>query len=193
VRRHDEPLAARTPASVPWLEDSGARCAAGAASAVGGEGPDAELIPVAADQVGIAGMAIGGLAGRVVDVAGIDVAKSRLCWAPSGLFPCLPSGSPGLPVPHDRPSKCLAPAVAVLRPEQRHLSHDFRPRYVGGELTMHGLGDDETEIVGEAVRQPLMPVRGGIGMTKYVFTHTSPLRTSTGHGGASSAHMSKVQ
>src|SRR5262249_5737887 len=59
-----------------------------------------------------------------------------------------------------------APAVAVLRAEQRHLSHDVGPRYVGGELTMHGLGDDEAEVVGEAVRKPLTPVRGGIGMTE---------------------------
>ena len=59
-----------------------------------------------------------------------------------------------------------APAVAVLRTEQRHLPHDVGRRYVGRELTMHGLGDDEAEIVREAVRKPLMPVRGGIGMTE---------------------------
>ena len=59
-----------------------------------------------------------------------------------------------------------APAVAILRSEQRHLPHDVGPRYVGRELTMHGLGDDEAEVVREAVRKPLMPVRGGIGMTE---------------------------
>src|SRR5262249_44336851 len=59
-----------------------------------------------------------------------------------------------------------APAVAVLRAEQRHLPHDVGPRYVGGELTVHGLGDDEAEVVGEAVRKPVTPVRGGIGMTE---------------------------
>ena len=59
-----------------------------------------------------------------------------------------------------------APAVAVLRPEQCHLPHDVGPRYVGGELTMHGLGGDEAEVVGEPVRKPLTPVRGGIGMTE---------------------------
>src|SRR5262249_8427640 len=58
------------------------------------------------------------------------------------------------------------PAVAVLRAEQRHLPHDVGPRYVGGELTMHGLGDDKAEVVGEAVRKPLTPVRGGIAMTE---------------------------
>src|SRR5262249_15753360 len=31
---------------------------------------------------------------------------------------------------------------------------------------MHGLGDDEAEVVGEAVRKPLTPMRGGIGMTE---------------------------
>src|SRR5437879_13721691 len=29
---------------------------------------------------------------------------------------------------------------------------------------MHGLGNDEAEVGGEAVSKPLMPVRGGIGM-----------------------------
>ena len=59
-----------------------------------------------------------------------------------------------------------APAVAVLRAEQRHLPHDVGGRYVSGELTMDGLGDHEAEVVGEAVRKPLTPVRGGIGMTQ---------------------------
>src|SRR5262249_20164799 len=31
---------------------------------------------------------------------------------------------------------------------------------------MHGLGDDEPEVVGEAVRKALTPVRGGIGNTE---------------------------
>ena len=59
-----------------------------------------------------------------------------------------------------------APAVAVLRPVQRHLPHDVGKWYVGRKLTMNGLGDDEPEVVCEAVREPLTPVRGGIGMTK---------------------------
>jgi hypothetical protein len=52
-----------------------------------------------------------------------------------------------------------------LRPEQRHLPYDFGLRYAGRELTMHGLGNDEAEVVGEAVRKPLMdhpPVRGDL-------------------------------
>jgi hypothetical protein len=31
---------------------------------------------------------------------------------------------------------------------------------------MHRLRDDEADVMGEAVRKPLLPVRGGIGMTK---------------------------
>src|SRR5258708_19152630 len=31
---------------------------------------------------------------------------------------------------------------------------------------MHGLGDDEPDVMCEAVRKPLMPVRSGIGMTE---------------------------
>ena len=87
-----------------------------------------------------------------------------------------------------------APAVAVLRPEQRRLPHDVGRRYVGRELTMHGLGDDEAEVVCEAVRKPLMPVRGGIGMTERgLHPDVAIARTSTGHVGTSSAHRSKVQ
>jgi hypothetical protein len=48
-----------------------------------------------------------------------------------------------------------------LRAEQSDLPYDFGLRYAGLELTMHGLGNDKAEVVGEAVRQPLMPVRGG--------------------------------
>src|SRR5262245_20109811 len=32
---------------------------------------------------------------------------------------------------------------------------------------MHGLGDDEAEVMCEAVREPLTPVRGGIRMTEH--------------------------
>jgi hypothetical protein len=59
-----------------------------------------------------------------------------------------------------------APAVAVLGPEQRHLPHQVGRTHVGRKLTMHGLGDDEAEVVREAVRKPLTPVRHGIGMTE---------------------------
>ena len=59
-----------------------------------------------------------------------------------------------------------APAVAVLRPEQRDLPHDICPRHVGSELTIHGLGDDKADIVSESAREPLTPVRGEISMSE---------------------------
>ena len=31
---------------------------------------------------------------------------------------------------------------------------------------MYGLGDDKAKVVGEAVREPLAPMRGGIGVIK---------------------------
>jgi hypothetical protein len=58
------------------------------------------------------------------------------------------------------------PAIAVLRPEQRGLPHDIGRRRAGRELTMHGLGDDQAEVMRKPVRKPPMPVRGGIGMTE---------------------------
>src|SRR5215468_2905124 len=43
--------------------------------------------------------------------------------------------------------KTDAPAVAILRPEQRHLPNEFGLRYPGRELTMDGFGYDEAEVV----------------------------------------------
>jgi hypothetical protein len=59
-----------------------------------------------------------------------------------------------------------APAIAILRPEQRHLPHDVCGRHVGCEPTMHGLGDNKPKIVGETVRKSLTAVRRRIGMTQ---------------------------
>ena len=56
------------------------------------------------------------------------------------------------------------PAVAVARPEQRDLPHDVGPRHLGRELTLHSLSDDEAEVVGQAVGQPLLPVACRVGM-----------------------------
>jgi hypothetical protein len=47
-----------------------------------------------------------------------------------------------------------------------NVPHDISSRYAGRELTMHGLGDDEAEVVGEAIRKPLTPVRRGICITE---------------------------
>jgi hypothetical protein len=59
-----------------------------------------------------------------------------------------------------------APAIPILRPKPRDLPYDVGRRHVGGKLAMHCLGDDEPDIVGEAVLEPLAPVRGGIGMAE---------------------------
>jgi hypothetical protein len=59
-----------------------------------------------------------------------------------------------------------APAVAVSCPEQRHLPHDVGRRHIGCKLPMHGLADDEAEVMCEAVRKALPPVRDGIGVTE---------------------------
>jgi hypothetical protein len=58
-----------------------------------------------------------------------------------------------------------APAVAVLGAKQRDLPHNVCRRYGGSELTMEGFCDHEAEVVGEAIRKALTPMRGGIGMT----------------------------
>jgi hypothetical protein len=62
-----------------------------------------------------------------------------------------------------------APAVAVQRAKQRDLADNFRSWNIGRELTMHGLGDNETKVVCEAVPKPLAPMRGGIGMIQRGF------------------------
>ena len=54
-----------------------------------------------------------------------------------------------------------APAVAVLDPEQCDLPHDLRRRHAGRELSLHGLGDDEAEVVRQAVVEPPAPMRAG--------------------------------
>ena len=59
---------------------------------------------------------------------------------------------------------------------------------------MHRLGDDEADVMGEAVRQPrAASARRDRHDANVVFTQTSPSRTSTGQVGTSSAHRSKVQ
>ncbi len=60
-----------------------------------------------------------------------------------------------------------APAIPVMGPEQRRLLDDVDFRYAGRELAMHRLGDDEADVVREAVIKPLAPVRGGVGLTEH--------------------------
>ncbi len=59
-----------------------------------------------------------------------------------------------------------APAVPVPGPVQRDLPDDVRRGHVGGEFTIHRLGDDQAEIVGQAVVEPTAPMRGGVGVTE---------------------------
>ena len=68
--------AALTPGAGARLEHAGAGRAAARAGAFGREVPGGDLVPVAADQPFAAGMAIGALAGLVVDVPGVDVAQA---------------------------------------------------------------------------------------------------------------------
>src|SRR5262245_10124618 len=75
-RSDPDRLAARAPAAGLGREDAGAGRPAGTAASVGGQRPGAELVPVAAYQRRTAARAVGGLAGRIVDVAGIDVVQA---------------------------------------------------------------------------------------------------------------------
>src|SRR5262249_32633499 len=51
-------------------------------------------------------------------------------------------------------------------PDEYYLARYVGEGYVGREVAMHGFGDDQGEVMCEAVRKPLMPVRGWIGMTE---------------------------
>ena len=51
-----------------------------------------------------------------------------------------------------------SPAVAVLDGEQRRLPQDLPRGHAGRELSPHGLGDHEPEIVGKAVVEPTAPM-----------------------------------
>ena len=59
-----------------------------------------------------------------------------------------------------------APAVPVLEPEERDLPDDLGGWHARRELAPHGLGDDQVEIVGQALLQPPTPVSGRVGMAE---------------------------
>jgi hypothetical protein len=84
-------------------------------------------------------------------------------------------------------------AVAILSPKKRDLADDLGPRHVSRKLAEHPFSDDEADILCEAVSSRSRQCPTGSACPKVVFTQTSPLRTSTGQIGASSAHRSKVQ
>src|SRR5436190_18622462 len=60
------------------VEDARAGRSAARATAIDGDIPPGEVIPITLDQRGAALMTIGALAGGIVDVAGIDVAQAVL-------------------------------------------------------------------------------------------------------------------
>ena len=59
-----------------------------------------------------------------------------------------------------------SPAVAVLDGEQRRLPQDLPRGHAGRELSPHGLGDHEAEVVGQAVVEPTAPVARGVAMAE---------------------------
>ena len=58
------------------------------------------------------------------------------------------------------------PAVPVLEPEECDLPDDLRGWHARRQLTLDGLGDDQVEIVGEALLQAPMPMSGWVGMAE---------------------------
>ena len=59
-----------------------------------------------------------------------------------------------------------SPAVAVLDGEQRRLPQDLPRGHASRELSPHGLGDHEAEVVGQAVVEPTAPVAQGVAMAE---------------------------
>ena len=61
------------------------------------------------------------------------------------------------------------PAIAVPSTEQRGLLYHVRWWLSRHQLTLHRLGDDETEVMGEPVCEPLVPMPRRIGVTEHRF------------------------
>ena len=59
------------------------------------------------------------------------------------------------------------PPVAILRAEQRNLAQHRRGRLARGEEATHRLGDDQIQLVGQALRQPPAPVAHRVGTVEY--------------------------
>jgi hypothetical protein len=60
----------------------------------------------------------------------------------------------------DGSRRCRNPSARSFR------NHQGSAALFGRKLTMHGLGDDKAEVVGETVGKPLTPMPGKIGMTE---------------------------
>ena len=59
------------------------------------------------------------------------------------------------------------PTVPMLRSEQRDLAQHRRRRLACAEQATHRLGDDQIQIVGQAVREPAAPVTHRVGMVEH--------------------------
>ena len=59
-----------------------------------------------------------------------------------------------------------APAIAIAGAEQSGLPYHLRRWSARRQLTVHGLGDDEAEIVGEPIGKPLTPVLDRVGIAE---------------------------
>jgi hypothetical protein len=60
-----------------------------------------------------------------------------------------------------------APAVAVAGAEQRDLPHHGGSRLTGREQAVHGLGNDEAEIVRKPIDKPPAPMPDRIGVPEH--------------------------
>ena len=58
------------------------------------------------------------------------------------------------------------PAIAVACAEQHDLPGGIRRWHAGREFALHRLGDDKAEVVGEAIVEPLAPMRCRIGVAE---------------------------
>ena len=85
---HSDWPPARTPTTGFGLEYAVTTCAAASAAAVRGKVPGRDVIPVAPDEHCTAAMTMGALAGRIVDIASVDIAKAGFHCD----FPCLAQG-----------------------------------------------------------------------------------------------------
>ena len=59
-----------------------------------------------------------------------------------------------------------APAITIAGAEQSRLPYHLRRWSARRQLTVHGLGDDEAEIVGESIGKPLTPMLDRVGIAE---------------------------
>jgi hypothetical protein len=76
-----------------------------------------------------------------------------------------------------------APAVAVAGTEQGGLAHHVGRRLTGGEQAMHGLGNDQAEIMGQPVLEPLAPMPDRIDRAEHGLDPNLAARTNLDRAG----------